>query len=232
VPRSLDDLLDLASWTAQLDVAQRERVRREMTESSVAAGGFVCRKGEPIGHWFGVIEGLVKVSSVSTVGKPVTFIGVPPGGWFGEGSMLKDEPRRYDAIALRDSRIARMPSATFRWLLDTSIPFNRYLLTQLNERLAQFIAIVEHERLLGVDARVARCIAQLFNPVLYPGRGPELKISQAEIGYLTGLSRQRANQALQSLEAGGLIRVGYGGITVLDLAGLARFGDDTPGTAA
>lgn len=209
----------------RLDPAERERVRSEMTACTVPAGGFVCRKGDSVEHWFGVIDGLVKVSSVSVDGKSVTFIGVPPGGWFGEGSLLKDEPRRYDGIALRDSRIGCMPRTTFQWLLDTSIPFNRYLLEQLNERLGQFVATVEFDRLLGPDARVARCIAQLFNPVLYPGGGPELKISQAEIGYLTGLSRQRANQALRLLEAAGLIRVGYGGITVLDLPGLGSFGD-------
>ena len=223
--RTLDDLLAAAAWWDRLDPAQRERVRRDVVESDVPASGFVCRKGDPVEHWFGVVDGVVKVSSVSADGKPVTFIGVPPGGWFGEGSLLKDERRRYDAIALRDSRIACMPRGTFQWLLDTSIPFYRYLLVQLNERLGQFVATVEFDRLLGPDARVARCIAQLFNPVLYPGSGPELRISQAEIGYLTGLSRQRANQALRLLEAGGLIRVGYGGITVLDLAGLAGFGD-------
>jgi hypothetical protein len=63
-----------------------------------------------------------------------------------------------------------MPRATFEWLLDTDIDFNRFLLMQLNERLGQFIAMVEYERLLEPDARVARSLAALFNPVLYPGQ--------------------------------------------------------------
>ena len=62
-----------------------------------------------------------------------------------------------------------MPRATFDRLLDTSIAFNRFLLNQLNERLAQFIAMLEYERLLDPEARVARCLAWLFNPFLYPG---------------------------------------------------------------
>ncbi len=222
--RSLDELLALASWMTRLEPAQQARVRREMTEWSVPAGGFVCRKGEPIEHWLGVIDGLVKVSSMSADGKSVTFIGVPPGGWFGEGSLLKDEPRRYDAVAMRDSRIAGMPQRTFRWLLDTSIPFNRFLLLQLNERLGQFVATVEFDRLLGPDARVARCLAEMFNRLLYPGLGPKLEISQGELGYLTGLSRQRVNQALQTLEREGLLAVEYGSITVLSLDGLRSFG--------
>ena len=99
-----------------------------------------------------------------------------------------------------------------------------FLLVQLNERLAQFIAMVEYDRLLEPDARVARSLAAMFNPHLYPGIGPQLQISQEEIGYLAGLSRQRANQALKALEKAGLLRVEYGGITVLDLDGLRNFG--------
>ena len=219
----LDQLFERSRWAEQLDASQRERVRSETVVREVAANGLVCRKGETVEAWVGVIEGLVKISSVSFEGKLVTFTGVPAGGWFGEGSLLKDEPRRYDVIALRDSLVAYVPRATFQWLLDTSIAFNRFLLVQLNERLGQFIATVEYERLLGPDARVARCIAQLFNPLLYPGSGRQLRISQSEVGYLTGLSRQRANQALQTLEASGLIRVEYGGITVADLDGLSRY---------
>jgi CRP-like cAMP-binding protein len=128
-------------------------------------------------------------------------------------------------VALRDSTIAYMPKATFMWLLDTSMPFNRYLLTQLNERLGQFIGMVEHDRLLGPDARLARCLAGMFNPHLYPGVGPVLPISQEEIAQLAGLSRQRANQALQRLEQAGLLRIDYGGITVTNLAGLREFED-------
>ena len=116
-----------------------------------------------------------------------------------------------------------MPKATFIRLLDTSIEFNRFLLHQLNERLGQFIAMVEYDRLLEPDARVARSLAAMFNPYLYPGIGPQLQISQEEIGYLAGLSRQRANQALKTLEKAGLLRVEYGSSTVLDLEGLRKF---------
>lgn len=187
------------------------------------AGSFVCRKGEPVEHWIGIIDRLAKMTNLSAAGKPTTFTGISSGAWFGEGSLLKDEPRRYDIGALRDSQIACMPRATFIWLLDSDIQFNRFLLLQLNERLAQFIGMVEHDRLLGPDARVARGLAALFNPYLYPGLGLQLQISQEEIGYLAGLSRQRANQSLKTLEKAGLLRVDYCGITVLDLAGLRSF---------
>jgi CRP/FNR family cyclic AMP-dependent transcriptional regulator len=209
--------LRTAIWAQALGPEELIRVEAEMSERAVPAGGYVCRKGEPVNHWMGIIDGLVKLGTVSAEGKPATLAGVPAGGWFGEGSLPKDEPRRYDAVALRATRVALMPRATFVRLLDTSIAYNRFLLNQLNERLAQFIAMLEYERLLDPDARVARCLGWLFNPFLYPGVGQKLQVSQEEIGYLSGISRQRVNQALPALEKEGLLRVEYGGVTILDL---------------
>jgi len=216
-------MLGAAPWAGTLPAALRQRILTETIVRQAPAGSLVCRKGESVEHWIGVVDGLVKMANVSADGRPTSFTGIPSGGWFGEGSLLKDEPRRYDIVALRDSLIAYMPKATFMRLLDASVAFNRFLLTQLNERLSQFIAMVEHDRLLGPDARLARGLAGLFNPVLYPNVGPTLPITQEEIGHLVGLSRQRVNQALKRLEAEGLLRVEYGGVTVTDLAGLRRF---------
>ena len=216
-------LLRQTIWAKGLTPEQMARVEADTVEQYVAKGGYVCRKGEMVDAWLGVIDGLVKMNNLSPEGKSVTFTGVPAGGWFGEGTLLKQEQRKYDVMALRDSRIARMPSKTFMWLLDTSLPFTRFLLMQLNERLGQFIGMVEFDRLLDVDARVARCLATLFNTHLYPGTNMLLQISQEEIGYLSGASRQRANQALQVLEKAGLLKVDYGGIQILDVDGLRRF---------
>jgi CRP/FNR family transcriptional regulator, cyclic AMP receptor protein len=150
----------------------------------------------------------------------MTFTGIPPGGWFGEGTALKREAYRYNIQALRKSVVAGLHVDTFHWLLDHSIGFNRFVMNQLNERLGQFIAAREIDRLTNPDIRVARSLASLFNPVLYPGVGEVLRITQQELAYLVGLSRQRVNEALNALQARALIRVEYGGLRVLDLPAL------------
>jgi CRP/FNR family cyclic AMP-dependent transcriptional regulator len=223
-PRTASDFARESLWAHSLTPPQMQLVETTLQERRVPAGGYACRKGEAVEHWVGIVEGLVKMSSLSPTGKVTTLTGLPEGAWFGEGSLLKDEPRRYDVIALRESRVALMPRATFVALLDGSIAFNRFLLIQLNERLGQFIGQVEYDRLLSVEARVARCLAAMFNPHLYPATRREVQISQEEIGYLSDLSRQRVNQALKELEQAGLLRVEYGRIVVLDLPGLHEFG--------
>ena len=143
--------IDGCAWAVDLSPEQRDRVKRVMTVREYAQGDYVCHKGEMAEHWLGVVEGIVKITTVSPSGKSVTFTGVPTGGWFGEGAVLKREIRKYDVMALRRSRIAFVPLETFQWLLDTSLPFTRFLLMQLNDRLGQFIAAVEYERLLDID---------------------------------------------------------------------------------
>ncbi len=207
-------------WLAVLQPGERERAVREVAVSDAMAGDFVCRVGRPVTYWFGVIEGLLKMSSDNAEGQTMTFSGLPPGGWFGEGTVLKRETYRYNIQALRKSVIAGIPADTFHWLLDHSIGFNRFVMNQLNERLGQFIAAREIDRMNNPDVRVARSLASLFNPVLFPGVGHVLRITQQELAYLVGLSRQRVNEALTALEAQGTIRVEYGGLRILDLEAL------------
>jgi CRP-like cAMP-binding protein len=131
--------------------------------------------------------------------------------------VLKREPYRYNIQALRRTVVAGLPVDDFHWLLDHSIGFNRFVMNQLNERLGQFIAAREIDRLGNPNVRVARSLAALFNPVLFPGHKEILRITQQELAYLVGLSRQRVNEALSALASQGLIRVEYGGLRVLDL---------------
>jgi len=212
--------LNAIPWFDLLAPQEQERAADDLKIAEAASGDFVCRMGRPVTYWFGVVDGLLKMSSDNAQGQTMTFTGVPPGGWFGEGTALKRETYRYNIQALRKSRVAGLHVDTFHWLLDHSIGFNRFIMKQLNERLGQFIAAREIDRMTNPDIRVARSLATLFNPVLYPGVGEVLRITQQELAYLVGLSRQRVNEALTTLAAQNVIRVEYGGLRVLDLDAL------------
>ncbi|WP_088283280.1 Crp/Fnr family transcriptional regulator [Ideonella sp. A 288] len=210
-------------WLKVLSPEDRADAVDHLMVSVAVPGDRVCRIGRPSTFWFGVIDGLLKMSNDTSDGAQITYTGIPPGAWFGEGTLLKRETYRYNIEALRRSTVAGLTSDTFQRLLDRSIPFNRFVMNQLNERLGQFIAAREIDRHNQPDARVARNLAALFHPVLYPGVGDLLRITQQELGYLVGLSRQRVNQALNALQQAKLIRIDYGGVRVLDLDRLRRY---------
>ena len=230
---SADELAGIP-WLRSLDAEEHEAAVDDLKVVQVDTGELLCRVGRPVTYWFGVIDGFLKMSNDSSTGRgssplqaesmPITFTGLPPGGWFGEGTVIKREVYRYNIKAVRRSVVAGLSVSTFHWLLDRSIPFNRFIIQQLNERLGQFIGARETDRMINVDARVARSLGALFHPVLYPGVAGLLRITQQELGYLIGLSRQRVNEALNVLQDRGLIRIEYGGVRVLDLDGLRRVG--------
>src|SRR3990172_11236219 len=102
---SLSDYLRSSIWARDLPAEGLERVCAESFEKASPAGGYVCRRGEPVEHWIGVVEGLVKICANSPDGRTMTFTEISGGGWFGEGSLLKSDTRKYDAIALRPSHM-------------------------------------------------------------------------------------------------------------------------------
>jgi CRP/FNR family cyclic AMP-dependent transcriptional regulator len=222
---SRERLLEIAFWARDLTKEEVEQARLGISEKTFSSGTYICHRGDRLDSWTGVANGLVRMSTVSKSGKDVTFAGLRSGGWFGEGTVLKNEPRLYDLVALRETRLALMNRTTFLWLFEHSVAFNRFLVRQINERLGQFIAFFEYGRTLNVTERVARNIAWLFNPVLFPGAGTHLEITQEELGLLTGISRQATNQSLQDLESKGLLRVERNGIGMLNLQGLANYGE-------
>jgi CRP-like cAMP-binding protein len=218
-PASSDELAAIP-WLAVLPTEWRIKAQANIRVTVAKQGDYICRVGKPVSHWFGVIEGLIKMSSDSEDGKTTTFIGVPSGGWFGEGTVLKREPYRYNIQPLRETLVAGITAEMFMELLDHSISFNRFVMGQLNERVSQFISGLEADRMRDPDRRVAHTLVNLMNPRLYPRLGNSVKITQQELADLAGLSRQRVNVALQHLVSQNKIALEYGGLRVMDMKGL------------
>lgn len=223
VPTDLERFVATSAWSAGLSEAQLVRVHRDAYARSYSAGATVCARGSPSIHWLGVINGMLKVDTVSVDGRSTTFAGVPSGAWFGEGAVLKGEARPYAVVAIRDSAVAFLPRATFQWLIDNSAPFSRWVIDQLNARLGHYVALIETLRFQEAAGRVAYCLAEMFNPQLFPTTHARLELSQEEVARLSGLSRQNVNRALHELESEGLVRTRYGVIEVVDLHRLKEF---------
>jgi len=222
IEEALRNFVDSSSWIRGLTSSQMDRVRQDVTARAYTNGTTVVSAGTPANQWLGVVDGMLKVETVSAEGKTATFAGVPAGAWLGEGAVLKGEPRPYDVVAIRDSIVATMPRTTFLWLLAESHPFALWMIQQLNARLGYYVALVQSFRLNDTTKQVAYCLAELFNQNLYPTMRRQVSISQEEIGHLSGVSRTIANRALRELHDRGVIRMGYGTIEVLDLAALDK----------
>lgn len=205
-------------WFAALSGDTQTRLLERTLTLSGHKGDVMLAAGSPVKGWYAVLSGLVKLQSTSPAGKVSAFLGVPDGEWFGEGSVLKTEPRRYGVIALRDTLLLCLPRAQFDELLAHCLPFNHFLVAHLNRRLGQAMTIIEAERLRSPEQRVALYLSRVF----WQGRR-RLVLSQEELGHLAGLSRQTVNRALKSMEQQGLVSLEFGRVAMLDEQALAAY---------
>lgn len=223
ISAELSRMLRTAAWTRGLSPEQLLGVEDELREKRFAARTVVCREGASAEQWIGVVEGLVKVESVDADGRLTTVMVVATGGWLDGSSLIRGERLRHDVVTLSPSRICFVPRATFVRLLTSSLPFNHFVIEQLSARLRQFVVLTETHRRRDTVARLAHCMAELFDPQLNPVLDRDLRLSQQEIGHLCGFSRQVAGRALRRLEEAGLVHVHHGGVNVLDVSGLKQF---------
>ncbi len=222
---SARDLLDGTSFHNALSVEQLERLHVDLHAKPFKARAPVARRGTPADAWLGVAQGLVKIENTAADGRQTTLTHFSVGCWFGEGTLLKHGPWPYDAVAVTDSVVAFLPISTFEWLLDSSIAFNRFLLDQLNARLAQFVERCEHLRLHDAEHHVVHCLNEMVDPRLYPYTEDSIAVSQEGLAHLAGVSRSIVNRVLHKLERQGLVRVDYRSIKLLDPNGLRRFSE-------
>lgn len=145
--------MDRTPWVKSLAGSARDRLYSDAFLASYQSGQTVARRGALSSSWIGVADGLLKIAAVSRSGKIVMFTGIPSGGWIGEGTVLKRELRLYDIVAVRCSTIVHIPMQTFEWLHAHSIEFNHTLIAHLNERLGQYITMMEAGRLLWTGVR-------------------------------------------------------------------------------
>src|SRR5437764_948429 len=99
-------------WLRVLLPLEYQRTLETLKVGDAQPGDYVCRVSRPVTYWFGVVEGLLKMSSGNEEGQTMTYAGLPPGGWFGEGTALKREAYRYNVQALRKSVVAGLPVDT------------------------------------------------------------------------------------------------------------------------
>jgi CRP-like cAMP-binding protein len=103
---------------------------------------------------FFVIDGQVRATVYTDAGREVSFLSFSNGDSIGEFSALDEAPRSSDAVAEKESYVARLPSEQFRKLVKTNPDISHALLMlmighlrRLSKRVVDFNAKTADERL-------------------------------------------------------------------------------------
>jgi CRP/FNR family transcriptional regulator, cyclic AMP receptor protein len=197
---------------------------RRATVRTVRARKNIFRHGDPAATVIAVLEGHVKLSTTTAGGREVVLDIVPPGGCFGELAVFNGWARDADAVAISRARLLFIDGRQFVQVMERSIEGSQAMLRMLSQQLRSARQHVMDVVVLPAPARLAKALitlAELQGPAAArDGMRIELRLSQAELGGMTGLTRESINKNLAALRDAGWISLEGGSVTLLDVAAL------------
>lgn len=188
------------------------------------ANAVVFRKDSPGQGLMLVLNGRVKITSPAGDGKAVVLNIINPGEVFGEIALLDGEPRTADAVAIEPTDLMVIDRRDFVPFLESHPRVAIRLLSVLCERLRRTSAQLEDVLFLDLRARLAKTLLRLgdtHGQDTASGRRIDLRLSQREIGSMTGLARESINKQLRIWDKRKLIRLEGGHIVIRDAPALA-----------
>jgi CRP/FNR family transcriptional regulator, cyclic AMP receptor protein len=173
-----------------------------------------------------VLDGYVKLSTMAPNGREVVLEIAAPGSIFGELAVLNGSPRQADATTLTACRVMAIDGGLFRRSL-AATPEAMFAAIQLvAQRLSATTAREMDAVSLPAPVRLAKALLRLAN--LRSERVAEgvqigFRLSQRELGAMTGLIRESINKHLKAWREAGWVELSGGNVTLRDVRALQDF---------
>lgn len=184
------------------------------------ADQMIFQKDEPGLAMMAVLDGRIKISSMSMEGKEAVLNIIEPGMVFGEIALLDGRERTADATAMVDSELLVIYRDDFLPLLESRPKLAIRLLEVVCGRLRDTSKLVEDAFTLTTPTRLARQLLRLadsYGKQTEDGVLIDFKMSQRELAAYVGLARENINRQLRSWEKEELISLAAGAVTLVDL---------------
>jgi CRP-like cAMP-binding protein len=202
-------------WFAALDEATRLDLLSCGEPVSLRRGEFVFRQGDEGPHFYGLVSGLLRVSTLSETGAEAVLAVLEAGTWFGEASPLDGLPRTHDVAAWEDVTLLRVGHGDFDRLMQRNGFARAIALLQARYMRAVF-AMLEDATLRSTRARIVRRLLRLArgDATLAATERHELRVTQDTLAMMIGVTRQTLALELKEMARHGAIRTGYGRIEI------------------
>ncbi len=202
-------LLRSVSIFADLDGAEIAALERLAEVRDYPEGAVVVSHEEAGEALFVVVRGKLKVVLYGESGREIILsIFRSPGDFFGEMSLLDDEPRSANVIAAEASRLLVLSRAEFRAHVASHPRTALRVITELSRRLRRADAVIGNLALLDVYGRLAgklRELAASDGEETEEGIVVRQRPTQAEIAATIGASRETVSRALSELSRRGYV---------------------------
>jgi CRP/FNR family transcriptional regulator, nitrogen oxide reductase regulator len=193
-------------------------------------GAFFFHQGDPANYLFILLEGLAKLTRLSSDGQQTNLRTIQPNQLFGAlGAVTPNAVYPASAEALEDSSSFAIKSQDFNKLLKDR-PQLSFGLMQLMTGYIQEMQERYHELATErVQQRIARVLLRLATQSgkkIQAGVLIDLPFSQSDLAEMAGTTLYTVSRVLSALEKQGLISTGRERVTITNPHGLVRLAED------
>jgi len=202
------------------DAAEIGRFEEAVREKTYPKGSVILFEDDPGDALFIVREGRVKVVLVAEDGREVILGILGIGEYFGELSLIDDQPRSAHVIAMEDATLLVLRRDDFRKRVEANPAVAWTLLAELSRRLRRADGQIGSLVLLDVPGRIARMLLDTADE----GGGPliERALTHQTIAHLIGASRETVSRAMREFQDSGWISTERRRIRILDRPALEK----------
>lgn len=212
------ELLKKLELLGGLSDQEIQRVADVAVQQNYKTGNTIVRADEPGRAFYTVIEGEVRIFSISKDGREITFSVIYPGDFFGELSLLDEGPRSASAVAFGDTSVLVIYKNDFIDLLKGFPAISLALMRKLAARLRDTDRHLETVAFYNRTGKVAWALLKLAEKGEWDDRGrvklPSL--THQEIANLIVSSRESVSRAMSFFITKGWIESHKRQITLVD----------------
>lgn len=242
IAHSAQDAIAVCRLFRYLMPDERTAVAARTMPVDLARGELVLQAQQEGRDLYVVMRGLLLASQFARSGREVGYRRLGAGDYFGEIAAIDGLPRSATIVTLDETRIARLPAALVRELLDDCPGFGRALVEDLAALVRALSGRLFEQSAVSAACRLQIEILRLAMTAGGGGSGaggagagagavvPHMP-THAEMATLIGAQREMVTRELSRLDARGLIARRGRRLTIPDIAALAaeieRLGGDT-----
>jgi CRP/FNR family transcriptional regulator, cyclic AMP receptor protein len=203
---------------AELHEEDIERISQNVRTRTYPRGSVIVFEDDPGDAMFVVSKGQVKVVLTGDDGREVILATLSEGEFFGEMSLIDDEPRSAHVIAMDDSDLLVLRREDFQHRLHESPRIAIGLLGALCKRLRAADKKIGGLALLDVSGRVARLLIEMADES--DGVTIRRAITHHTISQMIGSSRETVSRSISNMVEQGWIDVTRTTITIKNRSAL------------
>lgn len=188
---------------ANVDDHDLARIAAASTVRGYRKNSIIISEGDASSSLYLVLDGELKVYVSDEDGRANIINRLGPGDYFGELSLIDEQPRSASIEALTQCRLSVLTRAYFIDYLETHPRMAIRMLEGMGERLRRTTDHAKSLALMDVFGRIANLLLQLAGEE--DGRLVTPPLTQQDIADQVGASREMVSRILKDLRAGNYI---------------------------